>query len=269
MNKRLKGTYQTQNTNFASNPSTTPFKVNGFFGVNIEPTNKSKGIQCRECEGYGHIHAECANTRKKNKSYTMTWSNEESEEREEPSREVMVFVSLATTKDPLASAASHSASFLMADAESSDDEEISNEEMVYSYRVMNEKLVKALNENYDLRKQVFQLCNEKEDLVKQNNMLRDKVCPQNEFLHELEQMKKSVHMLNSRTMTLDRILKMGKRTKDLGGHGFKGENSRTNSLTEETQKVKITITGRRHLYQHSGVITVKIQDTSRRNVLTS
>ena len=124
MNKRLKGTYQTQNTNFASNPSTTPFKVNRFSGVNIEPTNKSKGIQCRECEGYGHIHAECANTRKKNKSYTMTWINEESEEREEPSSEVMVFVSLPTTKDPLASAASHAASFLMADVESSDDEEI-------------------------------------------------------------------------------------------------------------------------------------------------
>ena len=153
MNKRLKGTYQTQNMNFASNPSTTPFKVNRFSGVNIEPTNKSKGIQCRECEGYGHIHAECANTRKKNKSYTMTWSNEESEEREEPSSEVMVFVSLPTTKDPLASAASHAASFLMADAKSSDDEEISNEEMVHSYRVMNEKLVKALNENQDLVKQ--------------------------------------------------------------------------------------------------------------------
>ena len=26
-----------------------------------------KGIQCRECEGFGHIQSECANTLKKNK----------------------------------------------------------------------------------------------------------------------------------------------------------------------------------------------------------
>ena len=78
MNKRLKGTYQTKNTNFASNPFTTSFKGNRFSGVNTEPANKSKGIQCKECKGYGHIQAECANTRKKNKSYIVTWSNEES-----------------------------------------------------------------------------------------------------------------------------------------------------------------------------------------------
>ena len=53
-------------------------------------------------------------------------------------------------------------------------------------------------------------------------MLRDKACHQKESMYELEQMKKSVHMLNSDTMTLDRILKMGKRTKDHGGLGFKG-----------------------------------------------
>ena len=100
-------------------------------------------------------------------------------------------------------------------------------------------------------------------------MLRDKACHQKESLYELEQMKKSVHMLNSDTMTLDWILKMGKRTKDHGGLGFKGENPRTNALIEETQKVKIAITGRRHLYQHSGVITVEIRDTLRRNALTS
>ena len=53
-----------------------------FSGVNTEPTNKSKGIQCKECEGYGHIQAECANTCKKKKSYTVTWSDEEGKEDE-------------------------------------------------------------------------------------------------------------------------------------------------------------------------------------------
>ncbi|CAM8880280.1 unnamed protein product [Rhodiola kirilowii] len=33
--------------------------------------NNGKGIQCRECKGYGHIQAECANTRKKKKAYVV------------------------------------------------------------------------------------------------------------------------------------------------------------------------------------------------------
>ena len=70
INRRLKGTYQTKNTNFASNPPISSFKGNRLFGVNVEPTNKSKGIQCMACEGYGHIQS--VNTCKKNKSYTVT-----------------------------------------------------------------------------------------------------------------------------------------------------------------------------------------------------
>ncbi|CAM8941261.1 unnamed protein product [Rhodiola kirilowii] len=30
-----------------------------------------KGIQCRECEGYGHIQAECINTHKKKNAYAV------------------------------------------------------------------------------------------------------------------------------------------------------------------------------------------------------
>ena len=51
-------------------------------------------------------------------------------------------------------------------------------------------------------------------------------------------MKKSVHMLNSGTITLKRILEMGKRSKDHGGLWFKGENLGNNVLIEETQKGK-------------------------------
>ena len=60
--------------------------------------------------------------------------------------------------------------------------------MVHSNKVMYEKLVKALSENQDLRKPVFLLSNEKKDLNKQCNMLRDMLCQQEESLHELEQM---------------------------------------------------------------------------------
>ncbi|XP_062099439.1 uncharacterized protein LOC133805313 isoform X2 [Humulus lupulus] len=46
-------------------------------------TNK-KGIQCRECECFGHIQSECANTIKKNKKVlAATWSDNESESSDE------------------------------------------------------------------------------------------------------------------------------------------------------------------------------------------
>ena len=91
--------------------------MNKFSGVNTKSKNKRKGIQCKECEGYGHIQVECANTRKKNKSYIATWGDEEFEEREEPFNEVMVLVSLATIEDSPACALSPAASPLEVDAE--------------------------------------------------------------------------------------------------------------------------------------------------------
>ena len=105
----------------------------------------------------------------------MTWTDEESKEREEPLNDVMVLVSLKTIKDPPTNAVENVVSSPRAVAEGSDDEEISDEEMVHSYRVMYKKLVKALNENQDLRKQFSLLSNEKEDLVKRTTMLQDKV----------------------------------------------------------------------------------------------
>ncbi|KAI3445438.1 hypothetical protein Pfo_002103 [Paulownia fortunei] len=45
---------------------------------------KNRRIQCHECEGFGHIQAECVNTLKwMGKSLTTTWSDEESEESQE------------------------------------------------------------------------------------------------------------------------------------------------------------------------------------------
>ena len=124
--------------------------------------------------------------------------------------------------------------------ESNDDEEISNEEMVHSYKVMDERLVKALNENKVLHKHVSQLCSEKDELAKQNNVLLDKLSKQEETLNELEQMKKIVSMLNFGTMTMEHILELGKRTKDHEGLGLKEESlkSISPSLTKATQKGK-------------------------------
>ncbi|CAM8911460.1 unnamed protein product [Rhodiola kirilowii] len=58
------------------------------------PDNKGKGIQCRECEGFRHIRAECINTQKKKNVYTVNWSDSDSE------GETTNFVALSSCVNP-------------------------------------------------------------------------------------------------------------------------------------------------------------------------
>ena len=105
------------------------------------------------------------------------------------------------------------------DVESGDDEEIFDEEMTRSYKIMYEKLVEIVNENKGLLKKISQLCREKNEFVKQVNVLKNE---NEESLNKLEQIKKTMRMMNSGHTTLDQILLMGKSTKDQEGLWFKG-----------------------------------------------
>lgn len=53
---------------------------------------KSRGIKCKECEVFGSIQAECANTKKKIRSCTATWSDDKSEEGDEHHNELIAFI---------------------------------------------------------------------------------------------------------------------------------------------------------------------------------
>ncbi|KAL5794584.1 hypothetical protein ACOSP7_003178 [Xanthoceras sorbifolium] len=49
---------------------------------------KSKGVQCYECQGFGHIASECANVQnnpKKGKALNITWSDSDDEDDDESS----------------------------------------------------------------------------------------------------------------------------------------------------------------------------------------
>ena len=113
------------------------------------------------------------------------------------------------------------------DVESGDDEETFDEEMTHSYKVMYEKLVDVVNENKGLLKQMLQLCREKNELVKQVNVLKDEFLKQGDSLKELELIKKTMLMMNSDTIDLDHIMLMGRTTKDHKGLGFTEERSDT------------------------------------------
>ena len=64
------------------------------FSKPFDNSNK-RGVQCRECEGFGHIQSECANTLKKNKKVmAATWSDQDSEssDEEENSNLALTFI---------------------------------------------------------------------------------------------------------------------------------------------------------------------------------
>ncbi|CAM8962350.1 unnamed protein product [Rhodiola kirilowii] len=118
--------------------------------------NKGKGIQCRECEGYGHIRTECINTQKKKNAYTVNWSDSDSE------GETNNFVALSSSvipaenqpcreekKDPSVDHDLHSAC--------SDNEEITDEEIANNYKELYQEWLVEVKRNKTLQKSVENL----------------------------------------------------------------------------------------------------------------
>ena len=70
--------------------------------------------------------------------------------------------------------------------ESDDEEDISDEEMTNSYKIMYEKLVEIVDKNRGLLKQISQLCREKNELIKQVNVLKNELLKQGESFNELK-----------------------------------------------------------------------------------
>ena len=70
--------------------------------------------------------------------------------------------------------------------ESGEEEEISNEEIPHSYKVMYEKLVGSVTKNRGLLKHISLLNREKGELIKQVNGLKDKLLKKGESLNKLE-----------------------------------------------------------------------------------
>lgn len=100
---------------------------------------KGKEIQCRECEGFGHIQVECANTLKKNKSLNTTLSYEDKEETDHDDEDnneasdTMAFNAVIDLKDN---------SLHVEDSAS--DEEISYEELQEKYNLMYAKWIELV-----------------------------------------------------------------------------------------------------------------------------
>ena len=149
---------------------------------------KNKRIQCRECDGYGHIQSECANTlKKRKKSLNVTWSDEDSEGNQEDDDDVNNYVAFNVYQDvpncsvtdrvtahvatsSATSPATHSGKpkengDLSNSDGSSDGEELTEETIQEAYETMFNKWVLVVKMNKSLREQV-------DELIKENDVLK-------------------------------------------------------------------------------------------------
>ncbi|MCI15576.1 gag-protease polyprotein, partial [Trifolium medium] len=154
-----------------------------------EKTSQLKGVQCHECEGYGHIRTECATfLKRQKKSLAVSWSDEDDSE-EEVESESAKHVNALT-------------GICMSDTESC-DEELSYEELAATYKDLlsgSTEVCKALEKQ---KKVNGQLQAERYDHLAKIAELNKEVMKLNA---DLEHVKKQVKMMGTGTEMLDEIL---------------------------------------------------------------
>ena len=115
-------------------------------GNNLDSNARNKTIQCRECEGFKHLQAECANNlKKKNKSLNATWSDGDSYCSREDETDLVAFASRSegVAEEGGVSSPKDTAGITEGVAtpvyESSDDEDLTEENLIEAYRLIHTK----------------------------------------------------------------------------------------------------------------------------------
>lgn len=183
-------------------------------GRSGERSGKGKGIQCYECEGFGHIQKECPNFLKKQKNgYNATLSDDEEEDSD--SDQISNFVAFT------ASIPTHNLESIDEFAESSKrfvtDDELSDDAITDAYNVLHTKWVE---ESQVLDKQSALILSLTEDKTRLLETIIDLKREISRLNGELDQMTKSVRMLNSGTDSLDNILTVGQPANNMKGLGY-------------------------------------------------
>ncbi|GAU44433.1 hypothetical protein TSUD_100800 [Trifolium subterraneum] len=154
-----------------------------------DKVGQSKGVQCHECESFGHIRTECGTFLKRHKkSMTATWS-EEDESEEEAENEAARHVTALT-------------GVVESDSDSIYDE-VSYDELAGSFKslcIRSEEVCEQLEAE---RRLVIQLKTERKCHLAKIGALNDEVSQLNS---QLEHLKKQVVMMHHSTHVLDEIL---------------------------------------------------------------
>ncbi|XP_020879223.1 uncharacterized protein LOC110227823 [Arabidopsis lyrata subsp. lyrata] len=217
------------------NRSLHGFRANG---KREELDNSSKGKQCFECKGFGHVRLECANLLKqKKKRFIMSNSEIDSDDGEELKNFVAftTFESSSAAKSGSRSTSASASGSASASAtgsaigsvndQSDDDESISDEEFHENYKALYEHWLKIVEENSVLTKEKLKL---EAKVIEVQKYATEKEEEASQAKVQLEETQKNLRMLNNGTKKLDHILNIGKI--DKCGLGFEGKLSKSDPV---------------------------------------
>ncbi|KAK2387055.1 gag-protease polyprotein [Trifolium repens] len=152
-----------------------------------EKNSQSKGVQCHECEGYGHIRSECGTYQKRQKKgLTVSWSDEDTDEEGESARHVTAFTGTCVT-----------------DWDSDEDGDVSYEELASTYRELLTKYEEMCRILEKQKKTINKLQAEVNTQIEKATQAEEKVTQVNT---QMEDLRKRVSQLNSGTDLLEEIL---------------------------------------------------------------
>lgn len=163
--------------------------------------DKGKGIQCHGCEGFGHIKAECPSyLKKQKKGLAVTWSDEDYEsESEESAKHITALTSVCDS-----------------DSDTSEGE-LTFDKLASSYKELCIRSAEVCQEGLKQKNLIIKLEEEKKGHLETIENLNNEV---SDLKSKLDQMSKSIRMLNSGTKTLDEILQSGKNAGNMTGLGY-------------------------------------------------
>ncbi|GAA0173512.1 hypothetical protein LIER_27109 [Lithospermum erythrorhizon] len=162
-----------------------------------------KGIQCRECEGLGHIQVQCPKyIKKQTRSYYTTHPDEDEES--DGTNTFVAFTAQIHGEGTVNPTMSHT----QPDSISDDEEDLTEEELIVNYQMLFHKWSK-LTQTYTIVEA------ERKHLVRMNMELTKVVEYQKIEIGILEgkiqSMTRGIKMMNSSIEILDEILEEGKK----------------------------------------------------------
>ncbi|CAL2265566.1 unnamed protein product [Prunus armeniaca] len=207
-----------------------------------ERKNPREKVKCFECEGYGHISSECANTLKKqkdgkNKAMHTTWSDSESEcENDEKTVALITTVSLDESRED-------------DDCKGINIEFIMNkyDDLLAASQKLNKQNSELVKEVAVLKLENCRIANEfqspdadseKKKLTDQNKLIASLTSDNKALELELKNSKERIVSLTIGAEKIDKMISMGRRDGDKRGLGF--EPSNKSSAVSKTKFVKST-----------------------------
>ncbi|KAK2355658.1 gag-protease polyprotein [Trifolium repens] len=154
-----------------------------------EKSSQGKGVQCHECEGYGHIRSECGTYQKRQKKgLTVSWSDEDTDEESESARHATALTGTCVNVE---------------DWESDEDGDVSYEELASTYKELvtrYEEMCRILEKQ---KKTINKLQAEVNMQVEKATQAEEKVIQVNA---QMDDLRKRVSQLNSGANLLEEIL---------------------------------------------------------------